>query len=186
MHAYHTIQPSNRIFVLFVSEPSKYTMIEFVQFKRKLITMIVSNEPVAMKDVYIHVLKNFIIGTSKKQVCLEKGPYLTNQWRQAGKYPYRKVDPLHELAQAVTRKIEAYDFKGAIQLASWKETVANFNAATYSALLSKHPSIYLCTCIPLLPLTPVSIQVLPGVLLTAIQSFPNGLFVVQISISLST
>ena len=68
----------------------------------------------------------------------------------------------------MTRKIEASDFKGAIQLASSEDTIVDFDHATYSALLSKHPTPYPLTYIPSLPPTPVSILVLPGVILTAI------------------
>ncbi len=48
--------------------------------------------------------------------------------------------PLESLACQVSRKIEAGDIKGAIRLASTKDTLAVFSDNTLSALQSKHPS----------------------------------------------
>ena len=110
----------------------------------------------------------------KEQVCLEKGPPLCNQGRNSGKHPHRRVNPLHGLACQVTRKIEGGDFKGAIQLTSSEDTIVNFDDATYSVLLSKHPALHPHTCIPSVPPAPVPILVSPGVILAAIRSFPNG------------
>ena len=104
----------------------------------------------------------------KEQVRLEDGSLLRNQGRETEKHPHRRVDPLRGLACQVTRKIEACDFKGAVQLASSEGTLADFDDVTYSALLSKHPALHPHTCIPSLPPTPVPMLVSPGVALAGI------------------
>ena len=86
----------------------------------------------------------------------------------------------------MTRKIETGDFKGAIWLASSVDTMANFDDAAYSALLSKHPAPHTCMCIPSVPPTPVSIHELPGVVFAAIRSFKMGLLAVRKRSSHST
>ena len=74
----------------------------------------------------------------------------------------------------MTRKIEAGDFRSAIRLANSEDTIADLDDDTYSALLSNHPAPHPCTCIPSVPPAPACIQVLPGVILAAIRSYPNG------------
>ena len=71
----------------------------------------------------------------KEQDRLEEGPPLRNQGRETEKHSRRRVDLLHGLAHQVTRKFEAGDFKGAIELASSEDRLANFDDASYSALL---------------------------------------------------
>ena len=74
----------------------------------------------------------------------------------------------------MTKKIETGDFNGAIWLASTEDTIADFDDATYSALLSKHPAPHSHICVPSVPPTPVPILLSPRVIRAAIQSFPNG------------
>ena len=116
----------------------------------------------------------------KEQVRLDEGPPLRNQGRESEKHPRRRVDPLRRgLARQVTRRIEAGDFKGAVQLTSSEDTLVDFDDTTYSALLLKHPAPHPHTCIPPVSPTPVPILVSPGVVLALYDHSQMGLQVVR-------
>ena len=61
-----------------------------------------------------------------------------------------------------------------VRLGSSEGKPADFDDATYFALMSKHLAPHPNTCIPPVPSDPVSIQVSPGAIMVAIRSFPNG------------
>ena len=49
-------------------------------------------------------------------------------------------DPARFLAMRVSTKLEESDFKGAVRLASFEDTIAPFNEATFEALKERHPN----------------------------------------------
>ena len=51
-------------------------------------------------------------------------------------------DPLSNLAKRVSSKLEEGDFKGAVQITCYEDTMADLNEETLSALQAKHPPLH--------------------------------------------
>ncbi len=79
------------------------------------------------------------------EALLHRPPNRTSSSSAKGRRP---GNPLESLTHQVSRKIEAGDVKGAIQLANTENTLTEFSDNIVSALQSKHPSPHPNSSIP--------------------------------------
>ena len=89
---------------------------------------------------------------------------------------YTPKDPIRLLAAQVSTKLEEGNFRGAVQIASSEETLAQSDEAIFAALQDKHPTLHPDSAIPSLQddflLHPIPVTAKD--IVKAIRSFPNG------------
>ena len=71
-------------------------------------------------------------------------------------------------------KLEEWDFKGVVRLASSEDSIAEPNDRTFQALKNKHPASHPNYCPPPAPTEGQAVQVSPEEVARAIRSFPCG------------